>query len=208
MTNQPRAWTLSANPQSRYQVTENIANQTEATYKFNIGRLEEHGPGRRRSFARDRQHRQICRLELGSAAGWIQRHRLADRREHLQPSIHVPAIQCEPTSLTGLPTKIAIDTTSAYLIDTANYNDFVILNGGIRYDDYNIKASGFGTVNNRAERVQCAGAAIRPAELQSRPDAEAAAEWQRLCRLCDLVESGRLRIRWHQRAIWRPGAVR
>ena len=53
------------------------------------------------------------------------------------------------TSLTGLPTKIAIDTTSAYLIDTANYNDFVILNGGIRYDDYNIKASGFGTVNNR-----------------------------------------------------------
>ena len=29
--------TLSANPQSRYQVTENIANQTEATYKFNLG---------------------------------------------------------------------------------------------------------------------------------------------------------------------------
>ncbi len=35
------------------------------------------------------------------------------------------------------------------VIDTANYNDFVILNGGIRYDDYNIKASGFGTQNNR-----------------------------------------------------------
>ena len=34
------------------------------------------------------------------------------------------------------------------MIDTANYNDFVILNGGIRYDDYNIKASGFGTQNN------------------------------------------------------------
>jgi catecholate siderophore receptor len=53
------------------------------------------------------------------------------------------------TSLTGLPTKIAVDTTSGYLIDTANYNDLVILNGGIRYDDYNIKASGFGTVNNK-----------------------------------------------------------
>ena len=49
-----------------------------------------------------------------------------------------------------MPTKIAIDTKSGYLIDTANYNDFVILNGGIRYDDYNIKASGFGTVNNKA----------------------------------------------------------
>src|SRR5712671_4721683 len=29
--------TLSANPQSRYQVTQNVANQTEATYKFNVG---------------------------------------------------------------------------------------------------------------------------------------------------------------------------
>ena len=56
----PRS-TLSANPQSRYQVTENIANQTEATYKFNIGRLEEHDAGRRRSLARDREHRQILR---------------------------------------------------------------------------------------------------------------------------------------------------
>ena len=51
--------------------------------------------------------------------------------------------------MTGLPTKIAVDTTSAYVINTSNYNDFVILNGGIRYDDYNIKASGFGTQNNR-----------------------------------------------------------
>src|SRR4051812_8590793 len=32
----PNLWTISANPQSRYQVTENIANQTEATYKFNV----------------------------------------------------------------------------------------------------------------------------------------------------------------------------
>jgi catecholate siderophore receptor len=46
----------------------------------------------------------------------------------------------------GLPTKVAIDTKSVYLIDTANYNDLVILNGGVRFDDYNIKVSGFGTV--------------------------------------------------------------
>ena len=44
----------------------------------------------------------------------------------------------------GLPTRISIDTTSGYLIDTANYNDFVILNGGVRYDNYNVKVSGFG----------------------------------------------------------------
>src|SRR5712671_2607287 len=32
----PSLWTLSANPQSRYQVTQNVANQTEATYKFDV----------------------------------------------------------------------------------------------------------------------------------------------------------------------------
>jgi catecholate siderophore receptor len=43
--------------------------------------------------------------------------------------------------LTGNATLIPIDTKSVYVIETANYNDFVILNGGLRYDDYNITAS-------------------------------------------------------------------
>ena len=56
------------------------------------------------------------------------------------------------TTIPGVPwpTKIAIDTQSLYLLDTANYNDLVILNGGIRYDNYDIKTSGFGTVNSIA----------------------------------------------------------
>ena len=45
-------------------------------------------------------------------------------------------------TLTGLPTKIGIDTQSAYALDSANYRDIVILNGGIRFDDYNINTSG------------------------------------------------------------------
>ena len=36
------------------------------------------------------------------------------------------------------------------MIDSANYHDLLILNGGIRYDDYNIKTSGFGTVELRS----------------------------------------------------------
>ena len=36
------------------------------------------------------------------------------------------------------------------MIDTANYHDVLILNGGFRYDNYNIKSSGFGTVNGVA----------------------------------------------------------
>jgi len=39
--------------------------------------------------------------------------------------------------LSGKPTKIAIGTTSGYLMDSANYRDLIILNGGIRFDEYN-----------------------------------------------------------------------
>jgi catecholate siderophore receptor len=44
-----------------------------------------------------------------------------------------------------MPTNLSIDTKSVYLLDTANYNDFIILNGGIRYDDYGINVNGYGT---------------------------------------------------------------
>jgi catecholate siderophore receptor len=43
------------------------------------------------------------------------------------------------------PTNIGIDTASGYLLDTANYHDLVILNGGIRYDDYKINTNGWGS---------------------------------------------------------------
>ena len=140
--------TVSANPQSRYQVTENIANQTEATYKFNLGGW------RNTALGGVEVSREIASIDrytgLSSEAlpgGFSGTGSLTG------VSIFNPQFTFLPfngaTSLTGLPTKTAIDTTSAYLIDTANYNDFLILNGGIRYDNYNIKASGFGTVNNR-----------------------------------------------------------
>ena len=200
----PTRKTLSLNPQSRYQVTENIANQTEAIYKSYIGGWKNTTTG---GVEYSREIASIDKfaglsseaLPGGNPGGNI-----------VGASIFYPQFTFANTGgnpqLTGLPTKIAVDTTSAYVIDTSNYNDFVILNGGIRYDDYNIKASGFGTPEQSAQCFQCAGAAVRPAELQPRPDAEAAAEWQRLCGLCDVVESGWRRIRWYRRAIWWSGA--
>ena len=47
-------------------------------------------------------------------------------------------------TLTGMPTNVLIDTTSTYVLDTVNYRDLVILNGGLRYDDYKINTSGWG----------------------------------------------------------------
>ncbi|MGY4436478.1 outer membrane receptor for monomeric catechols [Bradyrhizobium sp. F1.13.1] len=53
-------------------------------------------------------------------------------------------------SLTGTPTKIGIDTVSGYVMDSANYRDFVILNGGFRYDDYSVKTSKVGTLGQQS----------------------------------------------------------
>lgn len=139
--------TLSLNPQSRYQVTENIANQTEAIYKFNVAGWKNTavaGVEYSREIASIDKYAGLSSEALpgGTPGGNIP-----------NASIFYPQFTFANTGTnpqwTGFPTKIAIDTTSGYLIDTANYNDLVILNGGIRFDDYNIKTSGFGTVNNR-----------------------------------------------------------
>src|SRR2546421_436115 len=143
--------TVSLNPQSRYQVTENIANQTEATYKFGLAGWKHTALG---GVEVSREIASIDKFiidkftELSSEGSGIT---FNGNGSVSGVSIFSPQSTFLPfgsATLAGLPTKIAIDTKSAYLMDTANYNDLVILNGGIRYDDYNIKASGFGGTNN------------------------------------------------------------
>lgn len=139
----PNLWTVSANPQSRYQVTQNVANQTEATYKFNVAGWKN------TALAGVEVSREIASIDkfvgLSSEA-----NQGAFTGTGGLPGVNIFNPQFtflpfnNPTSLTGLPTRIAINTKSVYLIDSANYNDFVILNGGIRYDDYGIKVSGYG----------------------------------------------------------------
>ncbi len=137
--------TVSANPQSRYQVTDVLANQSEATYKFGLAGWK---------------HTALGGVELSQERASIDKY--AGLTSEALPggtttgsvpgvSIFGPQFTFAPIgmnpALAGLPTKIDIDTKSVYLLDTANYNDFVILNGGIRYDDYNINVNGYGTVN-------------------------------------------------------------
>ena len=143
------ASTLSANPQSRYQPTDVLANQTEATYKFDTDGW---------------RHTALAGVEISKETSSIDKY--AGLSSEALPggfsgsgsltgvSVFNPQYTSVPFSttptLTGLPTKIGIDTKSAYLLDSANYRDLVILNGGIRFDDYNINTSGYGTVNGVA----------------------------------------------------------
>jgi catecholate siderophore receptor len=138
------AGTVSANPQSRYQVTENVANQTEAIYKFDLAGWKNTALGGveiSREIASIDKYAGLSSEQLvgnGTASGSVTGVNV------YAPQFTFTNFGTNPT-WAGLPTKIAIDTKSVYLLDSANYNDFVILNGGIRFDDYNIKVSGFGT---------------------------------------------------------------
>jgi catecholate siderophore receptor len=143
ITTGPLAGTFTANPQSRRQQTDVVDNQSEATYKFDTGSWH---------------HTAVAGVEVSREISSIDTYtglasELVGRTQNgtgsfSGVSVFNPGITDDPfasPTLTGLPTKIAIDTTSGYLIDSANYRDLVILNGGIRYDDYGIKVSGFGT---------------------------------------------------------------
>ncbi|WP_426434366.1 TonB-dependent receptor domain-containing protein [Bradyrhizobium genosp. P] len=145
----PANWTISTNPQSRYQPTQVVANQSEATYKFETG---------------DWHHTLLGGVEVSREVSSIDKYTgLASELvgsnnpgtgsftgvNALNPQFTFAPYSTTP-ALTGLPTQIAIDTTAVYLMDSVNYRDFVILNGGIRYDDYNIKSSGYATVGGVA----------------------------------------------------------
>lgn len=135
-------WTLSLNPQSRYQASENVANVTEAVWKSQLG-------GWKNTLAAGIEYsRELSAIDKyvglssealpgGAVGGNITRVSIFNPQFTFAPGPGNP-------QWTGLPTRISIDTTSGYLIDTANYNDLVILNGGIRYDNYNVKVNGFG----------------------------------------------------------------
>ncbi len=144
------AGTFTANPVSRYQPTDVIDNQTEATYKFDTGNWHH------TAVAGVEVSREISSIDSytgltseGNGSGSFTNTGSESGLSIANPQDTFLPFGNTPT-LTGLPTKIAIDTTSGYLIDTANYRDLVILNGGFRYDDYNIKTSGFGSVNGVA----------------------------------------------------------
>jgi catecholate siderophore receptor len=141
-------FTVSANPQSRYQITDVLANQTEATYKFGLAGWNHTALG---GVEVSQERASIDKytglssegLPGGMTSGSVTGVSIFGPQKTFLPT------GLNPT-LAGLPTKIGIDTTSVYVLDTANYNDFLILNGGVRYDDYKINVNGFGTVNGIA----------------------------------------------------------
>jgi catecholate siderophore receptor len=142
------ASTVTANPQSRYQVTSVLANQSEATYKFDTGGFK---------------HTALAGVEVSRETSYIDKYSgLSSELTTGAPftgsgslsgvSVFAPQYTFLPfgtPTLAGLPTNLSVDTKSVYAFDTANYQDLVILNGGVRYDNYTINTNGYGSVGGR-----------------------------------------------------------
>ncbi|UFZ03351.1 TonB-dependent receptor [Bradyrhizobium ontarionense] len=139
---------IRANPQSRFQQTDVLANQLEATYKFDTGAFK---------------HTLLAGLEVSQEKALINSYTGLTSEQQGLPfsgtgslstvSVFNPQFTNLPfgiPSLSQFPTNIKIDTASVYALDSVNYRDLVILNGGIRYDKYDVRVDGFGTVNGVA----------------------------------------------------------
>jgi catecholate siderophore receptor len=148
-TPNPLLWTLSANPQSRYQVTDVLANQSEAAFKFDTG------PWKHAAVAGVEASRE--RITFDKYAGLSSEALpggFSGTGSLTGVNIFSPQFTDVPfggnPQLTGFATNVGVDTRSVYVLDTANYNDVLFLNGGIRYDNYGINSNGFATVNGVA----------------------------------------------------------
>jgi catecholate siderophore receptor len=141
--------TLTANTLSRYQPTDVVANQSEFTYKFDTGNWH-HTAVAGVEVSRETSSIDTYTGLTSEGSGAVLNSSGAPTNVSItNPQYTFASFPATPT-LTGKPTQIAIDTTSGYLLDSANYRDLVILNGGIRLDDYGIKVSGYGTSGSAA----------------------------------------------------------
>jgi catecholate siderophore receptor len=134
---------VNLNPQSRYQATDIIADQTDATIKFDTGPIRNTtviGSEVSRERVSIDSYTGLASEAIGSGAfngnGSLPNQSVFDP-PNLLPFSGAP-------TLTGNPTVVHVNTNSAYLLQTANYRDFVILNGGVRYDDYDVTATKTG----------------------------------------------------------------
>jgi catecholate siderophore receptor len=137
----PTKWTFTASPQSRNQWVDVLANQEDATVKFDTGST---------------RHTAVVGVEFSNERVGIDRYTGLSSEAFGAgaftgagalpgQSIYAPSYTFIPfstiPSLSGNPTRYDVDSKALYAVDTANWQDTIILNGGVRYDGYNLRSS-------------------------------------------------------------------
>ena len=128
---------VQLNAQSRYEPVDVINDQPEATFKFNTGEIR-HTAVVGGEFSNERISIQgysglTSELTTGPVAFTSSGAPIVSVYNPPHYFYGSGTIQ-----LAGNPLRYKVDTKAGYLMDTANYKDFIILNAGIRYDDYHI----------------------------------------------------------------------
>ncbi|HEV2573652.1 MAG TPA: TonB-dependent receptor [Beijerinckiaceae bacterium] len=144
--------TYTGNPQSRYQVTTVLADQTDATFKYDLGPIKS-TTSIGTEFSRERMSFDTYRgLTSEALPGGFNGTGSIMNASIFNPPNELP-FSGTPV-LAGNPIVTTVNTKSAYLIESVNYQDLVILNGGLRYDNYNISSWQAGkTVSNTSGLV-------------------------------------------------------
>ena len=136
----PTKWTFTASPQSRNQFVDILANQEEAKVKFHTGSVKHTAVvGLEVSNERIGINR-YTGLSSEAFGGGHQPQRLLAGQSIYAPSYTLIPFDTVP-SLGGDPTRYNVDSKAFYLLDTANWEDKIILNGGVRYDGYDLRSS-------------------------------------------------------------------
>ncbi len=130
--------TVTLNAQSRFQTSAVLANQTEGTFKFDTGPIHNTavlgGDVSQERISID----SYTGLTSEAAQGQFNSAGSATNVSVFSPPNFTTGFGTP--ALTGDPSIVPVETKSVYLIDTANYRDVVLLNGGVRFDDYTVRA--------------------------------------------------------------------
>lgn len=136
----PTKWTITASAQSRNQWVDVIANQEDATFKFNTGSV---------------RHTAVTGLEVSNERIGIGRYTGLSSEAFGAGSnsngaltlqnMYSPGYTYTPGPfnpvLGGDPTRYNVDSGAVYVMDTANWEDTIIVNGGVRWDSYKLTSS-------------------------------------------------------------------
>src|SRR5579883_317980 len=131
---------VQLNAQSRYEPVDVINDQPEARFKFNTGAF---------------RHTAVVGGEFSNEQISIQGYSGLTSELTTGPvaftSSGAPIVSVydpphyfygsKTIQLAGNPLRYKVDTQAGYLIENANYKDFILLNAGIRYDDYQISSA-------------------------------------------------------------------
>jgi len=164
----PATWTVNLNPQSRYQVTDVIADQSAATIKFTTG------PVANTIVTGAEISREGVSIDSysGNTSEGVGAGATNGVASYSNASVLNPPnfYDWPAATLTGNPNVITVDTKSAFVLETANYKDFIILTGGLRFDQYDISAAktGYPTITSSSGMWNYnLGAVVKPVPFVS-----------------------------------------